>query len=131
LDGDYGEYYPEGLYHFLLRLKELGLPIYITENGCPDTDDDLRPRYLVEHLYQIWRALQAGCSVQGYYHWTLVDNFEWVEGWTLPFGLIELDPQTQVRTMRRSGELYGEIVQAGGIPPEIVEQYALELSSQV
>lgn len=129
LDGDYGEYYPEGLYRFLLRLQELDIPLYVTENGCPDLDDDLRPRYLVEHLYQIWRAIQAGCPVQGYYHWTLVDNFEWAEGWTLPFGLIELDPETQMRTMRRSGEIYGEIVQAGGIPPEIVEQYTLDLPS--
>jgi len=77
----------------------------------------------VEHLAQVWRAIQAGCPVQGYYYWTLVDNFEWAQGWTLPFGLIALDPETQVRTVRRSGELYGKIAHAGGIAPEVVAEY--------
>lgn len=130
LDGDYGEYYPEGMYRFLVRLGDLGVPLYVTENGCPDSDDDLRPRYLAEHLYQVWRAIQSGCPVQGYYHWTLVDNFEWAQGWTLPFGLIALDPETQVRTVRRSGELYGEIVRAGGISRENVERYVPELQME-
>jgi len=123
LEGDYGEYYPVGIYRFLMRLKDLGMPLYVTENGCPDSSDDQRPRYLVEHLHQIWRAIQAGCPVQGYYHWTLVDNFEWAEGWALPFGLIALDPQTQARTLRRSGELYRDIAHAGAIDLEMVQKH--------
>jgi beta-glucosidase len=124
LEGEYGEYYPEGMFRFLQRLRALGMPLYVTENGCPDSDDDQRPRYLLDHLYQVWRAIAAGCPVQGYYHWTLADNFEWTEGWTLPFGLIGLDPRTQQRTVRRSGKLYGEIAHAGAITPEMVAKYA-------
>lgn len=131
LDGDYGEYYPQGMYDFLRRLSRLDMPLYVTENGIPDGDDDQRPRYLTEHLAQVSRAIEAGSPVRGYYHWTLVDNFEWAQGWTLPFGLIRLDPRTQARSMRRSGELYGEIVRAGGITAEIVEKYTPELRDKL
>jgi len=91
LDGDYGEFYPYGIFRSIQRLARLGLPIYITENGIPDDDDDQRPRYLLAHLHQVWRAIQLCYPVMGYYHWTLTDNFEWAQGWTLRFGLIELD----------------------------------------
>ncbi len=126
LDGGYGEFYPPGMYRFLVELAGLGLPLYVTENGIPDEDDDQRPRYIVAHLQQVWRAIQAGCPVRGYYHWTLVDNFEWAEGWTLRFGLIALDPATQVRTPRPSAELYAAIARANGIGADMVERYALE-----
>jgi beta-glucosidase len=62
-----------------------------------------------------------------YYHWTLVDNFEWVEGWTLPFGLIEMDPETQRRTHRPSADLYAAIARSNAITPEIVDAYTPEL----
>jgi len=62
--------------------------------------------------------------VQGYYHWTLTDNFEWAEGWTLPFGLVELDPQTQARTPRPSADLYAAIAQGDAITPELLDAYA-------
>ena len=57
-----------------------------------------------------------GFDVRGYYHWTLVDNFEWDSGWDLRFGLFELDPVTQERTPRPSAELYGSIARANGLP---------------
>lgn len=127
LDGEYGEFYPQGMGRFLRRLGRLGIPIYITENGLPDADDDQRPRYLLLHLHQVWQAIQACCPVLGYYHWTLVDNFEWAQGWTLRFGLIELDPETQMRRPRRSAYLYRDICRAGAITPETIDQYAPEL----
>jgi beta-glucosidase len=131
LDGGYGEFYPQGMFRCLKRLARLHLPIYVTENGIPDADDDQRPRYILAHLRQIWYALVLCYPVMGYYHWTLVDNFEWAEGWTLRFGLIALDPETQARTPRRSAQLYAEIIEAGAITPQIIETYAPELRAEL
>ena len=131
MDGGYGELYPEGLYRAIKRFSRLGLPIYITENGVPDDDDDQRPKALILHLHQIWRALQQNIPVQGYYHWTLVDNFEWAEGWTLRFGLIELDPETQERRPRPSADLYTAMVQGNAISPAILDAYAPALRDRL
>jgi beta-glucosidase len=122
LDHGFGEFYPEGLSRTLMHLARLGVPLYVTENGTPDEDDDQRPRHMLLHLREVWRAIQAGCPVKGYYHWTLVDNFEWAHGWTLPFGLIALDPETQARTPRGSAELYAEVVRGNGVAEEIAKE---------
>jgi beta-glucosidase len=127
LDGGYGELYPQGMFRALQRLDRLGIPIYVTENGVPDADDALRPRALILHLHQLWRALQENIPVRGYYHWTLTDNFEWAEGWTLRFGLIALDPVTQERTPRPSADLYAAIARGHVISPSLVDVYAPEL----
>lgn len=131
LDGGYGELYPEGLYRALKRLARLDIPIYITENGIPDSDDDQRPRALLLHLHQIWRALQGNLPIRGYYHWTLVDNFEWAEGWTLRFGLIEMDPETSKRKRRPSADLYGSIARGNAITPEMIDAYAPRLRQEL
>lgn len=108
-DGGYSEVYPDGLLAVLRRVRDYNLPIYITENGLPDADDDLRPGFIVEHLRRVAQAIEEGCPVRGYYHWSLVDNFEWAEGWSLRFGLYALDPATQARTRRPSAALYADI----------------------
>ncbi|MDR7486082.1 MAG: family 1 glycosylhydrolase [Armatimonadota bacterium] len=108
-DGGYSEVYPDGLLAVLRSVRRYGLPVYVTENGLPDADDDLRPGFIVEHLRRVHQAIEEGCAVRGYYHWSIVDNFEWAEGWSLRFGLYALDPATQVRTARPSAALYGEI----------------------
>jgi beta-glucosidase len=131
MDGGYGEFYARGMFRCLQRLARLGLPIYVTENGIPDDDDDQRPRHLLTHLHQMWHAIQMCYPVEGYYHWTLVDNFEWAEGWSLRFGLISLDPDTQVRTPRPSAGLYAETVQANAITPQIIDTYAPELRAEL
>ena len=131
VDGDHGEFYPRGMFRCLHRLAHLGLPIYVTENGIPDDDDDQRPRYLLTHLHQMWHAIQLCYPVMGYYHWTLVDNFEWAEGWTPRFGLIALDPDTQVRTPRRSADLYAEAIRANAITPQMIDTYAPELRTEL
>jgi len=130
LNGGYGEYYPRGMFRCLQRLARLGLPIYVTENGVPG-DDEQRPRYILTHLHQMWRAIQFCYPVMGYYHWTLVDNFEWNDGWMLRFGLIALDPQTQARTPRPSAAMYGEIAQASAITPQAIETYAPQLRAEL
>lgn len=115
---------PPGMHLALLKLKEYGKPIYITENGVPDRADKQRPYLLATYLPEVWRAIQDGVDVRGYYHWTLVDNFEWAEGWNLRFGLIELDPQTGARTPRPSAAIYSRIAQSNGVPRTLVEQWA-------
>jgi beta-glucosidase len=131
LDGGYGEFYPRGILLCLQRLARLDLPIYITENGIPDDDDDQRPRHLLTHVHHLWHAIQRCYPVMGYYHWTLVDDFEWAAGWTLRFGLIELDPRTQARTPRRSAQLYADLIQANAITPPLIDTYASELRPQL
>ncbi len=108
---DFGwEIYPKGIYHVAkeayARYKK---PIYITENGISDADDDQRPDFLKEHLFWLHKAIEDGADVRGYFHWSLLDNFEWAEGFTQRFGLAEVDFETFERKLRPSGRLYGEI----------------------
>ena len=112
----YGEIYPAGLYRALKRVSKLGVPIYITETGLPDADDDVRPQFLLDHLAAVHRAIADGVDVRGVFVWSLVDNFEWGEGWGLRFGLYALDETTQQRTLRPSGALYAAIARANAIP---------------
>lgn len=117
-DGGYGELRPEGLSRMLDEAwRRYRLPLCVTENGLPDEDDDLRPRFIVDHVAALQRARAEGVPVWGYYHWSLLDNFEWAEGWTLRFGLIAVDPATQRRTERPSARLYAEICRTGALPP--------------
>jgi beta-glucosidase len=112
----YGEIYPTGMERALRRAGLLGQPIYICETGLPDADDDQRPDFLLSYLAAVHRAIVAGVDVRGVFLWTLVDNFEWLDGWGLRFGLYALDERTQRRTLRRSGALYAAIARANAIP---------------
>jgi beta-glucosidase len=123
----FGEIYPEGLYRVLKAVYHRtrgNKPLYVTENGFSDMVDDRRPRAILEHLAMVHRAISEGIPVRGYLHWSLVDNFEWNEGWGVRFGLIEVDPYTQQRTPRPSASMFGEICRANGITESIVERYA-------
>ncbi len=103
------------------------LPIIITENGVEDSDDHMRPRYLAQHLHQVWRAVNFNWQVKGYFHWSLVDNFEWERGWTQRFGLWGLDVETQKRIRRPSVDLYAEICKENGISSEMIQKYCPEV----
>jgi beta-glucosidase len=118
---------PEGLFAFLRWGHRLGLPIYITENGVEDATDTMRPRYLIQHLHQVWRAVNFAWPVRGYFHWSLVDNFEWERGWSQRFGLWSIDPETQARVARPSAHLYGEICTENGLSSATTARYAPEL----
>jgi beta-glucosidase len=124
--GPYGEIYPEGMYRVLKRVAALGKPIYVTENGLPDADDDQRPRFLVTYLAEVQRAIAEGVDVRGYYHWSFIDNFEWSDGWDLRFGLVALEEKTQARTPRPSARLYSDIIRANAIMPAMMAAYAPE-----
>jgi len=93
------EVYPEGLLRLLRRVwQRYELPIYITENGVADEQDSLRPDYLRSHLYAVSRAIDEGIPVHGYFHWSLLDNFEWSEGFDYRFGLYRVDFDTLQRS---------------------------------
>lgn len=122
---------PESLFEFLLQLRQYNKPIYITENGMADSDDSIRPAFILTHLVAIHRAIQQGADVRGFYYWTLVDNYEWTEGWTTRFGLVALNPQTQERTLRLSAKLLSEIAQNNAITPDLVAKYAPQITPQI
>ena len=101
------------------------VPIYITENGFVDTDRDDQVRYMITHLQAVHQAIHSGVDVRGYFWWSLLDNFEWSEGYTPRFGLYHTNFETQARTARTSAQVYERIVRANGIPDELVKQYPL------
>lgn len=115
---------PRGLFDAIRWARRFRLPVVIAENGVDDADDRLRPRYLAEHLHQLWRALSLGVKIEGYFHWTLVDNFEWERGWTQRFGLWSLDVDTQERRKRPSADLYASICRENGLSRDAVERFA-------
>lgn len=97
---------PEGLGQLLTRLHhDYGLPLYVTENGCayPESPDDQRRiDYLAGHIAALDEARAGGVDVRGYFIWSIVDNFEWAEGFTKRFGLVHVDFDTGVRTPKAS-----------------------------
>ena len=118
---------PDALREWLIilraRFRAALPPIMITENGCayatgPDengvVDDQARIDYLEAHLKAIATAIERGVDVRGYYAWSLLDNFEWAEGYTQRFGLVHVDYETQVRTPKKSFEWYADVIAARG-----------------
>jgi beta-glucosidase len=123
-DDDYIANIPTGLFDAIKWGKGFGVPVIISENGVNDRDDRMRPQYTVEHIHQIWRAINFNWQVKGYFHWSLVDNFEWERGWSQSFGLWGLDRQTQARIRRPSVDLYAAICKSNAISYDTVEKYA-------
>ncbi len=113
---DWGQVAPRGLTRQLVRLSALRVPLYVTENGVRDEADLIRPRYLVDHVAAVHDALRSGADVRGYFHWSLIDNFELAEGWSSKFGLIELDRRTGRRTVRESARVFERICRANALP---------------
>ena len=113
---DWGRPDAEGLLAQLRRASALGRPLYVTENGVYDPSDLRRRALLPAALRAVHQAIGEGCDVRGYFHWTLVDNFEWAEGWETPFGLLALDPVSGERTPRESLRLYGGFARANAVP---------------
>lgn len=114
------EIYPKGIYYVLKDLKIYNLPIYITENGLADAKDILRKNFIKDHLFWVWKAIQEKVDVRGYFHWSLIDNFEWEKGFYPRFGLIEMDYKSLQRIPRQSAFYYAHIC----------KNNALEFSSQ-
>jgi beta-glucosidase len=117
---------PPGLTALLLRLKDdYGNPkVYVTENGCaledvPDESgfvaDAGRINFLRAHFLAAHEAIQAEANLQGYYVWSLLDNFEWAHGYDKRFGLIRVDYATGRRTPKQSARWYREVIAQNGV----------------
>lgn len=102
--------YAEGFYRALKRIGGLRVPVYVTENGIADDRDDRRATFIRRYLYALSRARDEGVDIRGYYYWSLMDNFEWAEGWNMKFGLYAVDRETQTRTLRPGAAAFVEIV---------------------
>jgi beta-glucosidase len=101
------EIYPRGLTDLLVRVSRdfTKVPLYVTENGMAEVDGDDDPRrvrYYDDHLNAVLAARAQGADVRGYFAWSLLDNFEWAEGYSKRFGLVGVDYATQKRTPRSS-----------------------------
>jgi beta-glucosidase len=126
VDLPYGEAYPDGVIPAVEAYSKLNKPIYILENGVPDRTDRIRPWVIVKTLQNVGGLIERGYDIRGYFHWSLVDNFEWNEGWKLRFGLYEIDPKSQKRSARLSARLYRDIVTQNSISDVTLEHFGRE-----
>lgn len=126
-----GETYPAGIKRVAERLAVLGIPLYVTENGVADAHDRVRPWLVAQAAAAVHDALGAGLDMRGYFHWSLVDNFEWGFGWRSRFGLYALDRVTQARTPRKSAGLYSAIARHNALTPAMVATYAPEALPEI
>lgn len=123
------EIWPQGIYEILARVqKEYDPPeMYVTENGIVLADaldpqgkvqDDRRIQYTREYLLQVHGAMREGAKVRGYFHWSLMDNFEWAYGYSKRFGLVYVDFATQQRTVKKSGLWYRDVMSRNAVEHE-------------
>jgi beta-glucosidase len=109
------EIYPEGLLRMIRRVWErYELPIIITENGVSDANGQLRSEFLREHAHAVARAVGEGIPVDGYFHWSLLDNFEWTEGYGPRFGLYTVDFDTHERYPGPGAEEFARLARSLG-----------------
>jgi len=104
--------FPEGIYHALSGLKRYGKPVYVTENGIANARDDMRMDYIRQHIGWALKARAEGLDLRGYYYWSLMDNYEWSDGFGPLFGLVEVDYSTQARKVRPSAAVVKELMNA-------------------
>jgi len=118
---DFGwELYPEGLEKILLTLNErYKVPMMITENGIADSEDALRAKCIVGHLYRVHTAMRRGVKILGYLHWALTDNYEWSSGFKMRFGLYHVDYEKKKRYIRPSALVFKTIAEEKTIPEEL------------
>jgi beta-glucosidase len=123
------EVYPEGLKESLVRIHAQYGPssLVITENGAayargpgPDgcVNDRRRCNYIKRHVQACFEAIEAGVPLEGYFLWSLLDNFEWAFGYTKRFGIVWVNFETQERIVKASARLYSHIVRNDGLPPK-------------
>lgn len=116
------EVYPDSLYEILIKLRDSygNVPVYITENGAAFNDklkdyrvhDTARVDFLMDYTAAACRAANEGCDLRGYFVWSLLDNFEWTEGYRKRFGLVYVDYETQRRYIKDSGYWYKDMILA-------------------
>ena len=102
------EFYPEALEHVLRRVAEdFHGDLYVTENGIATSDDTRRVAFIDAALNGVAACIRDGLPVKSYFHWSLLDNFEWQKGYSMTFGLIAVDRSTQTRYPKESLQFLG------------------------
>jgi beta-glucosidase len=104
------EYWPQAVEVAIRHAAEVtGVPLYVTENGMGTTDDEQRIRYVTDALEGVGRCIDDGLDVRGYFYWSALDNFEWAYGYRPQFGLISVDRENQLRTLKPSAHWLGTV----------------------
>ncbi len=123
------EIYHEGLIKLSNKLyKKYKAPVFVTENGTCDNTDAFRPLFVYDQLKLI---SEVENPIERYYHWSFLDNFEWLEGESARFGLVHVNYETEERTVKRSGMLYSDIIKNGGATDEAYDKYVKGLTYNV
>ncbi len=112
------EIFPKGIYYVLKDLQKYNLPIYITENGLADAKDKNRAEFIRKHLKYVHKAINKGVNVRGYLHWSLLDNFEWADGFKPRFGLVEMDYEKMETKIRGSAREYAKVCRENAVIKE-------------
>ena len=107
------EWYPEGFTGLLKDLRRYQIPLYVTENGLADERGERRSWFVFDHLRALHEAMEAGVDVRGYFYWSLMDNFEWLEGLGPRFGLYRVDFETLARTATPTVAWLRQVAQTG------------------
>jgi beta-glucosidase len=115
--------FADGLSQVIGDLARYEVPLLVTGNGLPTTDDDARCGYLLDHLQVLEAALQAGAPVEGYFHRALLDQFEWTRGYSPRYGLVHVARDDLSRTPNNSAYLYKDICESGEIRRGMVQRY--------
>lgn len=102
---------PERIYDALVMLARYQRPLFVSEAGVADADDDMRPEYIRTQIDAVARALADGIDVRGHLYWSLLDNYEWALGFEKRFGLVAIDYETLERTIRPSAYVYKELIE--------------------
>ncbi len=111
------EWYPEGFGRALGTLKRYGKPVWVTENGIDDRKGERRARYVYEHLLRVLQAREEGVDVRAYFHWSMFDNFEWLEAWGPRFGLYRVDFETLERSATPAVDYFRAIATTKKLEP--------------
>jgi beta-galactosidase len=115
----------EGLYEALKYVARYGMPVYVTETGRTDPlDDGTAPRWIVETLQWVQRAINRGAQVKGYLYWTLTDDYDWNQGMSVRMGLFRVDAN-KARFARKGVGVFGQIAQERQIPDRLRKSYPI------
>lgn len=119
---DYGwEIYPQGLPDVMQELYKIcPKPIWILESGVCDENDDFRSLFIYDQLSVL---SQTDLPVERYYYWSILDNFEWLDGESKRFGLVHVDYETGERTVKKSGQFYRELIENHGVTEDMALRY--------
>ena len=110
------EFYPEALGDVIRYAAPIAkVPIYVTENGIPTADDTRRVEFIRRSLKSMKECMDAGIDVRGYFHWSLLDNWEWNSGYAQTYGLVAVDRKTLKRTVKPSAYVLGNIAKMNSL----------------